>query len=101
MRGDLQPFQVTARKELEAAGQQSHYHPQRDKQPAVVDVFFCQQVVGTQPGHDERAGDDGPTHGMQVLRENPGVEENCPVVRDVQSTIRGHRVANGVLHPGV
>src|SRR5258708_1956021 len=80
IRGDLLPFQVSTWFELDDAGNEPHDDSQGDKQPAVVEVLFHQQVVGTQAGHGEGAGKHSPAHGMQVLRDNPGIEQHRPVI---------------------
>src|SRR5579883_937193 len=98
--GDLASLQVAAREKLEGAGEQAHDDAERDEDASVFNMLISQEVERAQTSHKEGGRYDRATHGVHVLRVDPGVEQHCPVVGDVELSSRDS-VADGMLHPGV
>ena len=99
--GYLFAGEVPAREEHPEAAEDACYHADLDEDPAVLLVPPREQVEGPEPRHNERPAHHSPAHVVGVLREHPWVEEDRPVVVQLDVAVLQHPVADRVLRPGV
>ena len=94
---------------LLVAGGERHQR-RRDNSGDHTDAHKCaavglrplhQEVKRAHRGHGEAAGHHRADHIMQILPEQPGVQQQRPEAGQHDFAVRPQRVAYGMLHPGV
>src|SRR5215210_6760199 len=99
--GDLFAGEVARREEHPEAREYPHNHADFDEDASVLLVPAREQVIGAETGHDEGPAHHRPAHVVRVLRPHPRVEEDGPVVVELDVAVRKCLVADRMLHPGV
>ena len=88
-------------KDLQDAEDAAGDHADLDKDTAILDALFREQIESADGRHDESARDGRSAHVVRVLPERPAIQHEIPETGELQTAIRCLVVADRVLHERV